>query len=182
MRNPVLRPLPFGRPVYRAKMDYGHRSSRRGSTRSVLQVPKPPSAERVPSERAACSAVFHMSGIWRRRNVNLLTAVRRDLGYRDRNHFSFTREIEPKQTPDIIKTRNALIIGGYVMHSLPAEWLPVSVAPSDGDVEVCALDYDGIVHALVFPCRKDGAQWVDASNREHVDIQPTHWRKWTESH
>jgi len=123
-----------------------------------------------------------MSGIWRRRNVKLLTTVRRDLGYRDRNHFSFTREIEPKQTPDIIKTRNALIIGGYVMHSLPAEWLPVSVAPSDGDVEVCALDYDGIVHALVFPCRKDGAQWVDASNREHVDIQPTHWRKWTESH
>src|SRR6266436_3794010 len=181
MRNPVLRPLPFGRPVYRAKMDYGHRSSRRGSTRSVLQVPKPPSAERVPSARAACSAVFHMSGIWRRRNVKLLTAVRRDLGYR-RNHFSFTREIEPKQTPDITKTRNALIIGGYVMHSLPAEWLPVSVAPSDGDVEVCALDYDGIVHALVFPCRKDGAQWVDASNREHVDIQPTHWRKWTESH
>ena len=75
-----------------------------------------------------------------------------------------------------------LSIGGYVMHSLPAEWLPVSTAPSDGDLEVCALDYDGIVHALVFPCRKDGAQWVDTSNKKHVDIQPTHWRKWTESH
>jgi hypothetical protein len=70
----------------------------------------------------------------------------------------------------------------YFLHSLPAAWLPVSIAPSDGDLEVCALDYNGIVHALVFPCRKDGAQWVDASNRKHVDIQPTYWRKWTESH
>jgi hypothetical protein len=46
------------------------------------------------------------------------------------------------------------------MHPLLAEWLPVSIAPSDGDnLEVCVLDYDGIVHALVFPCRKDGAAW-----------------------
>ena len=69
------------------------------------------------------------------------------------------------------------------MHSLLAEWLPVSIAPSDGDnLEVCVLDYDGIVHALVFPCRKDGAAWIDASNRKHVDIQPTQWRKWTKPH
>ena len=76
--------------------------------------------------------------------------------------------------------RNTLFIGGYVMHSLPAEWLPVSNAPSDRDLEVCVLDYDGIVHALVFPYHKDGAEWVDASDKKHVDIQPTHWRKWTE--
>jgi hypothetical protein len=67
------------------------------------------------------------------------------------------------------------------MHSLPAEWLPVSIAPFNQDLEVCVLDYDGMVHALGFPCRKDEAQWVDASNIKHVDIQPTHWRKWTES-
>jgi hypothetical protein len=40
--------------------------------------------------------------------------------------------------------------------------------------------YDGIVHAVVFPCHKDGAQRVDASNKKHVDIQPT--RKWTEGY
>ena len=68
------------------------------------------------------------------------------------------------------------------MHSLPAEWSPVATAPTDGDLEVCALGYDGIVHALVFPCHKHGAQWVDASSNERVDIQPTHWRKWTENH
>ena len=44
------------------------------------------------------------------------------------------------------------------MHSLSAEWLPASIAPSDGDLEVCVLDYDGIVHALMFPCHKDGAE------------------------
>ena len=68
------------------------------------------------------------------------------------------------------------------MHSLPAELLPVSIAPSDrNDLEVCVLDYDGIVHTLVFPCHIDGTQWVvDASDKKHVDIQPTHWRKWTE--
>ena len=68
------------------------------------------------------------------------------------------------------------------MHSSPAEWLPVSIAPSDGDVEVCVLDYDGMVHALVFPCHKDGAEWVDALNEKHAYIQPTHWRKWAECH
>ncbi len=63
-----------------------------------------------------------------------------------------------------------------------AKWLPVSIAPSDGDLEVCVIDYDGIIHALVYPCHKNGAEWVDASNKKHVDIQPTHWRKWTVSH
>jgi hypothetical protein len=68
-------------------------------------------------------------------------------------------------------------------HSWTAEWLPVSIAPSDGeDLEVCVMDYDGIVLALTYACHKSGAGWVDASNEKHVDIQPTHWRKWTERH
>ena len=61
------------------------------------------------------------------------------------------------------------------IHSLTAEWLPVSIAPSDGeDLEVCVMDYDGIVLALTYACHKSGAGWVDASNEKHVDIQPTH--------
>ena len=67
------------------------------------------------------------------------------------------------------------------IHSLPAEWLPVSIAPYDVDLEICIMDYDGIVQALAYSCHRHGAEWVDASNKEHVDIQPTHWRKWTES-
>lgn len=68
------------------------------------------------------------------------------------------------------------------MHPSPAEWLPASIAPSEGELELCVLDYDGIVHALMFPCHKDGTEWVDASSRKHVDIQPTHWRRWAKPH
>ncbi len=66
------------------------------------------------------------------------------------------------------------------IHSSPAEWLPVSIAPPDGELEVCVVDYDGIIRALAYPCHKNGAHWVDASNKQRIDIQLTHWRKWTE--
>jgi hypothetical protein len=63
------------------------------------------------------------------------------------------------------------------VHALPDNWLPVSIAPSDVDLEVGVMDKRG-VHALVFPVHKSGAHWVDASTKKRVDIQPTHWRKW----
>ena len=59
-----------------------------------------------------------------------------------------------------------------------AEWLSASLAPSDQDLEVCVLDYEGIVHALAFPCNKDGTDWVDARSKKRADLQPTHWRMW----
>ena len=62
-----------------------------------------------------------------------------------------------------------------------AEWLPVSIEPSDEDLEVCVVDYDGIVRTLIYPCHKAGDEWFDASSRKHIHIQPTHWRRWTES-
>ena len=65
--------------------------------------------------------------------------------------------------------------------SLPDKWLPVAIAPSDADLEVCVMDKQEI-HKLVFPCRKNGTQWVDAATKACIDIQPTHWRKWAESH
>jgi hypothetical protein len=68
------------------------------------------------------------------------------------------------------------------IHPLRAEWLPVSIAPSDAVLEVCVMDYDGIVHALAFPCHKDEDGWVDASKKRRIVIQPTHWRKWIENH
>jgi hypothetical protein len=67
-------------------------------------------------------------------------------------------------------------------HALLAEWLPVSIAPSDGDLEVCVMDFNGIVHALGFPCHRDGAEWVDVLNKKHINVQPTHWRNWTVRH
>jgi hypothetical protein len=65
-----------------------------------------------------------------------------------------------------------------VVHSLPEGWLPVSIAPIDADLEVSVMDNLG-VHALIFPVRKSGNSWVDASTKTTIDIQPTHWKKWT---
>jgi hypothetical protein len=63
------------------------------------------------------------------------------------------------------------------IHSLPEKWLPVSIAPSGSDLEVCVIEA-GEVYALIFPCRKHGTGWVDASTEKRVDIAPTHWRLW----
>jgi hypothetical protein len=54
------------------------------------------------------------------------------------------------------------------VYSLPYKWVRVSIAPSDADLEVCVINNRGI-HALVFPCRKNGTEWVDASTKSgHV--------------
>ena len=69
------------------------------------------------------------------------------------------------------------------IQALSAEWLAVSTARSGAEeLEVCVMDYDGIVLALPYPCHKNGNEWVDAANKRHIDIQPTHWRKWTDGH
>ncbi len=65
------------------------------------------------------------------------------------------------------------------IHPLPDRWLPVAIAPADADLEVCVIDDQG-VHALVFPTRKRGHQWIDPSNGKPIDIDPTHWRPWSE--
>ena len=65
------------------------------------------------------------------------------------------------------------------VHSLPEKWLPVSIAPSDINLEVGVMEKGG-VHTLVFPVRKKGNEWVDALTNKRVDIQPTHWRKWSD--
>ena len=66
------------------------------------------------------------------------------------------------------------------VHVLPDKWLPVSIAPSDADLEVCVMG-GGELHAVIFPCRKAGTGWVDAATKKRVAIQPTHWRLWDES-
>ena len=63
-----------------------------------------------------------------------------------------------------------LVTVAYV-HSLPEKWLPISIAVSDADLEICVTDKFGI-HAFVFPIRKNGTEWVYALTRERVDVQP----------
>jgi hypothetical protein len=65
------------------------------------------------------------------------------------------------------------------IHALPERWLPVSIAPSESDLEVCVID-KGEVYALIFPCRWNGGDWIDASTKKRIDIDPTHWRLWAD--
>jgi hypothetical protein len=65
------------------------------------------------------------------------------------------------------------------VHHLSRKWLPISTAPSNSNLEVGVVDKNG-VHALMFPVRKNGPEWVDASTKKRIEIQPTHWRLWTE--
>lgn len=60
------------------------------------------------------------------------------------------------------------------------EWLSISTTPPAGNLEVGVMDYDGVIVALPYPCHKIGSDFVDASDRRRVDIQPTHWRKWAD--
>jgi hypothetical protein len=57
----------------------------------------------------------------------------------------------------------------------------ISAVPEPSTWAMMILGFAGIGF-MAYPCHKNGALWVDASNKKHVDIQPTHWRKWTESH
>lgn len=60
-----------------------------------------------------------------------------------------------------------------------AMWQPASNAPFDCDLELAVIDGDG-QHALVFPCRRISAGWINASTRERLDVRPTHWRPWAD--
>jgi len=66
------------------------------------------------------------------------------------------------------------------VHRLPDNWLPVAIAPSDADLEVCVLDERGL-HALIFPVHRRGIDWVDAVTKKRIEVAPTHWRKWNEN-
>jgi hypothetical protein len=76
-----------------------------------------------------------------------------------------------------VRVAQAQLVSMAQIHSLPEKWLPVSIVPSDGDLEVCVIE-NGEVYALVFPCHRNGDAWVDALTKKRIDIQPTHWRLW----
>jgi hypothetical protein len=60
-------------------------------------------------------------------------------------------------------------------------WQSIASAPFDRDLELAVIDRDG-PHALVFPCRRILAGWIDAETRQRVDVRPTHWREWERTH
>ncbi len=56
-------------------------------------------------------------------------------------------------------------------------WQPITTAPFDGELQLSVIE-QGSVFALVFPCRRTEAGWVDARTHKPVDVAPTHWRPW----
>jgi len=56
-------------------------------------------------------------------------------------------------------------------------WQPILSAPFDRDLELAVIEA-GIVHALVFPCRRGPDGWIKAEAEQRIDVNPTHWRDW----
>jgi hypothetical protein len=47
----------------------------------------------------------------------------------------------------------------------------------DCDLQLAVIDSEG-AHTLVFACRRVTVGWIDAISKRHIDIRPTHWRRW----
>jgi len=60
---------------------------------------------------------------------------------------------------------------------ISGNWLPISIAPIECDLEVSVVDNDA-VHSVVFPCRKRGTKWFNALTKMQIEVHPTHWRTW----
>jgi hypothetical protein len=58
-------------------------------------------------------------------------------------------------------------------------WQPASTAPFDRDLQLAVIDSSG-THALVFPCRRILGGWMKTGTKQRVEIDPTHWREWTQ--
>lgn len=56
-------------------------------------------------------------------------------------------------------------------------WHDVACAPMDCDLQLAVIDSEG-AHTLVFACRRVTVGWIDAISKRHIDIRPTHWRRW----
>ena len=51
--------------------------------------------------------------------------------------------------------------------------------PANRNLRLAAIDDEGNVIALVFPCRRIGKGWVCAATGRPVEMRPTHWQDWT---
>jgi len=60
------------------------------------------------------------------------------------------------------------------------DWAPISSAPFDRDLELAVLDNAG-THTLLFACRRITDGWINTQTKRRVEVDPTHWRDWTEA-
>ncbi len=66
----------------------------------------------------------------------------------------------------------------YLLHRHLAHWHPISTAPHNQDLEIRALDENGLV-AIPFPCKRSNASdWINTDLGTRVHMQPVRWRTW----
>ena len=61
------------------------------------------------------------------------------------------------------------------------EWRPIQTSadvPSDRSVRLAVIDGRGVAHVLVFPCRRSGQSYINATTKRPVEVYPTHWQEW----
>jgi hypothetical protein len=92
--------------------------------------------------------------------------------YDARAHYSHVIEVSPLATPLLVDPSGSSLGG--------AMWQPIETAPFDSELELAVIASTG-THALVFPCRRILDGWINALTERRFDLQPTHWRPWTEA-
>jgi hypothetical protein len=55
----------------------------------------------------------------------------------------------------------------------------IDSVPTERRVHLAVIDNDG-VHPLEFPCCRIEDYWIHAETKVRIDVQPTHWREWSE--
>ena len=55
----------------------------------------------------------------------------------------------------------------------------ISSVPADRQLHLAVIDQDGC-HPLAFPCCRVEDRWIHAETKVKVDVNPTHWREWSE--
>ena len=60
-------------------------------------------------------------------------------------------------------------------------WQSIFTAPFERDLQLAVINEDGTT-TLEFPCRRSISGWVDAETKQLMDIDPTHWREWSDEY
>ena len=85
---------------------------------------------------------------------------------------------EQRMTSKLSNAIDAVDLGirRYLLHRHLAHWHPISTAPHNQDLEIRALDENGLV-AIPFPCQRTNASdWINADLGTRVYMQPARWR------
>ena len=70
-----------------------------------------------------------------------------------------------------------IVLPGRNRENGAMNWMPISSAPFDRDLELAVINRDG-EHALAFPCRRVLDGWTKKESTEILEVHPTHWRDW----